>query len=140
ASSPARTSLPQAETMRAATPKRIVGEILGDIKSIGPDAAQSARPVRGLLQAGLANVDEKGQLRPQIAESLPSTDNGLWAVFPDGRMETTWKISPNARWHDGTPVTSDDLLFTAQVAQDRELPAFRDSSYQLVQSVEAIDS
>jgi peptide/nickel transport system substrate-binding protein len=137
---PQRSGMQEQEPPRPAAPKRIVGQILGDLKSIGPDAHQSGRPVRGLLQAGLANVDERGRLRAQLAETLPSTENGLWQVSADGRMQTTWKLTPNTRWHDGTPVTSDDLLFTSQVAQDRELPAFRDAAYQLVQSVDAVDA
>jgi peptide/nickel transport system substrate-binding protein len=137
---PVGTSAPSIESQQPVGPKRITGAVLGDVKSIAPDAVQSARPIRGLLQAGLANLDDRGQLRAQLAESLPSLENDLWKVFPDGRMETVWKIAPGARWHDGTEVTSSDVLFTAQVAQDRELPAFRNPSYQLVESIEAIDA
>src|SRR4030095_15173564 len=57
----------------------------------------------------------------------------------DGRMETMWKIRPGARWHDGTPFTSDDLVFTARVVQDPELAVFRDRAYELIESVEAPD-
>jgi peptide/nickel transport system substrate-binding protein len=54
-------------------------------------------------------------------------------------METTWRIRDNAQWHDGTPVTSDDLLFTFQVAQDRELPIFNNAAYDLIESIQAPD-
>ena len=59
---------------------------------------------------------------PVLAEAIPSFENGLWKVFPDGQMETTWKIREGARWHDGTPFTSGDVLFTSKLEQDKELP------------------
>lgn len=93
-----------------------------------------------LVNAGLARGDDLETLRPQLAEGVPSLSNGLWKVFPDGRMETTWKIRAGAEWHDGTPFTVDDLLFTASVVQDRELEVLIDRSYQAIDRVEAADS
>lgn len=55
-------------------------------------------------------------------------------------MQTTWKIKDGARWHDGAPLTSADLIFTATVGQDTELAAFRDRNYDNVASVEAQDA
>src|SRR5439155_20184553 len=51
-----------------------------------------------------------------------------------------WRLRDNARWHDGSPVTTDDLLFTMTVVRDRELPVFRDATYDLIDNVQAIDS
>ena len=31
------------------------------------------------------------------AVAVPTVENGLWRVHPDGRMETTWQINPAAR-------------------------------------------
>src|SRR4030095_14283228 len=76
---------------------------------------------------------------PQLAEAVPTTENGLWRVLPDGRMETTWKLRPGATWHDGTPFTSDDLLFTSTVVRDRELVIFRDRSFPFIEGIEAPD-
>jgi peptide/nickel transport system substrate-binding protein len=71
--------------------------------------------------------------------ALPSVENGLWRIFPDGRMETRWTIRPGARWHDGMPLTADDMVFTATVARDPELPTFSDSAYAFLDRVEAVD-
>jgi peptide/nickel transport system substrate-binding protein len=90
-------------------------------------------------------VDASGQTRasgglvPRLAEAVPSVENGLWKIFPDGRMETTWKIRSNALWHDGTPVTSADVLFTSILDQDRELPIVRRPEFSLVERIEAPD-
>jgi peptide/nickel transport system substrate-binding protein len=92
-----------------------------------------------LVSAGLTVTDDKGVLHPQLAEGVPSLENGLWKVFPDGRMETSWKIRPTARWHDGTALTADDLTFAVQVGQDRELPLFNSSALASLDRVEATD-
>jgi peptide/nickel transport system substrate-binding protein len=91
------------------------------------------------MHAGLAIEDAAGVSRPQLAEAVPSLENGLWELFPDGRMETTWRIRANARWHDGTAFTSADLVFTHWVVSDREIPEFRDVALDSVEALEAPD-
>jgi peptide/nickel transport system substrate-binding protein len=54
-------------------------------------------------------------------------------------METTWKIRPNARWHDGAPFTADDILFTLQVLGDPELDFVKDLRVADIEAVEAPD-
>lgn len=95
--------------------------------------------IEKLVHAGLGVQDELDILRPTLAETIPSLENGLWVLLPDGRMETTWRIRQGAEWHDGTPITTDDLLFTAAVAQDRELPVFRDRTFEPAERIEAVD-
>ena len=94
--------------------------------------------VEEFVNAGLAHLDDRGQLRPQLAEAVPTVENGLWRVLPDGRMELNWTIRAGARWHDGTPFTAADLVFTAQVVQDEQLRAFGDARYRHLESVEAV--
>src|SRR5437867_4754681 len=90
-----------------------------------------------LISAGLAVQDDQGALRPQLAETIPTVENGLWQVSPDGSMTTTWKLRPNAEWHDGHPFTADDLLFTYTMVQDRDLEVFRNVAYDSIAGVEA---
>jgi peptide/nickel transport system substrate-binding protein len=35
-------------------------------------------------------------------------------------MELTWKLRPNAFWHDGTPLKASDFIFGTEVARDPE--------------------
>jgi peptide/nickel transport system substrate-binding protein len=98
-----------------------------------------ARPFPQLVVGGLTIKDEKGTRRPQIAEAIPSVDNGLWKLFPDGTMETTWRIREGARWHDGAPFTADDLVFTTQVARDPAVNAFSKADFDLIDDVQAPD-
>src|SRR5207253_1830903 len=80
-----------------------------------------------------------GTRAAQLAESVPSIENGMWKIFPDGRMETTWRIKPAARWHDGAPFTSADLLFTSAIEQDKELEIPPYAEHELIESMTAPD-
>ena len=126
--------------------KRVVGAILGDPaiiyrgQKITLPAPAGNDELEELVMSGLTGVSgDDAHLVPKLAEIVPSIENGLWVVFPDGRMETTWKLRPNARWHDGTPFTTADLVFTSTVVQDRDLPMFREPIYSSVESVVARD-
>jgi len=93
-----------------------------------------------LVHSGLTHSSPDGGWLPVLAEQTPTVENGLWRVFPDGRMETTWRIRPNARWHDGAPVTTEDLLFTTIVEQDAEVGIPRNPAYELIESIQAVDA
>lgn len=134
-------------TERQVGPKRILAAIVSELPTARSQLNRAsggtlpgARELEQLIHAGLAVEDNGGTLRPQLAEAVPSVENGLWKLFPDGRMETTWKIRPNAMWHDRTPFTSEDLVFTARVAQDKDLGLFGQLAYESIESVEAPDA
>ncbi len=80
----------------------------------------SLNPVlyRGDAAAGLALVYETLML-----DSLdePSTSYGLiaeWASYPDDYSSVTFKLRDNARWHDGTPITVDDVIYSLGVNKE----------------------
>ena len=63
------------------------------------------RAVNRLLFTGLVRFDEHGLPQADLAEA--------WGVAQDGTVYN-FSIRQNAVWHDGTPVTSDDVLFTLE--------------------------
>jgi peptide/nickel transport system substrate-binding protein len=135
-----------AQTSAPAAPKRVTAAVLGDpfalsyqISSAGAYTPPGSEALEELVHTGLTTLDKGGTLVPRLAEAVPTIENGLWKVLPDGRMETTWKIRPNAQWHDGIPVTADDLVFTSRVVQDREVGVFRDRAYENLEGVDAVD-
>jgi len=137
-----RTNVPG--IAKAAGSSRLVIAVLGvhttlQSRTAGPGRRPGFDSLEELVSAGLAHIDDSARLRPQLALAVPTLENGLWRIFPDGRMETTWKIKPGAKWHDGTAVTSEDFTLTAAVAQDPDVPAFRDPVYAYVDRVEAPD-
>src|SRR6185436_3629698 len=57
-----------------------------------------------------------------LADSIPTLENGRWLTRPDNTMETRLTIRAGALWHDGTTVTTKDILFSDEVYLDKELP------------------
>jgi len=94
--------------------------------------------LRTFLNPGLGTVDDQGVRRPVLAEAVPSLENGLWKLLPDGRMETTWTLRAGAHWHDGVPVTTEDLLFALQLG--RHLPSFDSLAFRPIEEAIAVDA
>ena len=92
-----------------------------------------------VFHAGLTAYDGQGRLLPRVARKVPSIADGDWKVLPDGGMEVTWKLRPGARWHDGTPLSSEDFVFGIQVVRDPEVPLPRTGGVPLVREVTAPD-
>jgi peptide/nickel transport system substrate-binding protein len=128
---------------RQPAPKRLVIGVYGDLPSFRSQTNTISPGVvdtEALVNAGLAMADSSGTLHPQLAEAVPSVENGLWKLLPEGQMETTWKIRPNARWHDGTPFTAADVQFSIlDVGMDRELPVFFHIAYDSIAGIDAPD-
>lgn len=88
----------------------------------------------------LVTNDVNGGYEARVASRLPSFEDGTILVLPDGRMQTTWKLRPDVKWHDGVPFTAEDAVFTWQVYQHPDVPFDRESENLLMVSVEAPDS
>jgi len=88
-----------------------------------------------LFYEPLASWDPDGVLYPVLAAELPTRANGGLAA--DG-TSVTWKLKPNVKWHDGKPVTADDLIFNWQYARDPATASVTIGSYRDVE-VEKID-
>ena len=142
---PDASSTAPGQEARQGAPKRFTAAIRGDphtvYQKLNPRSnIPGIDDLERLVNAGLTVQDPDGNLQPRLAEAVPSIENGLWRVFPDGRMETTFRIREGARWHDGQPFTSEDLVFTAQAWRDPELPVLGHIAFQSVDAVEAVDA
>ena len=62
-----------------------------------------------LVFDGLIRFDDRGRPVPDLAREIPTLENG--GISKDGRT-LTYHLMPNARWHDGVPVTASDVIFT----------------------------
>ena len=132
---------PQAQS----APKRIIAAVQDEIPVVYHTLNPASRfrgveGVQDLLNVGMTQLTRDGQNAPILAEQVPSLENGQWKVAPDGTMEVTWQIRPGARWHDGTPFTSDDLAFTLQVIRDPDLPIFGNAAYAAISGIRTPDA
>ncbi|MDP1780099.1 MAG: ABC transporter substrate-binding protein, partial [Anaerolineales bacterium] len=83
--------------------------LIGSLGRLNPmlDWNNSAdRDINRLIFSGLIKFDSHGLPQPDLAES--------WGTSADG-MFYNFSLRPNALWHDGQPVTSDDVIFTIEL-------------------------
>lgn len=95
-------------------------------------AASGIVPPLGLVTQGLMarSYDEPFSLYGLIAESIETPDDRSWVVF---------RLNPRARFSDGKPVTSADVLFTWDLLKTKGKPNFR-NWYAKVAKAEAPDA
>src|SRR6266545_1199961 len=86
----------------------------------------------------LAANTADGSAQPRLLRELPSIEAGTWKVFDDGSMETIWKLRA-ATWHDGTPFSARDVIFSYQVYRDPDLPNSRQNIVKFIASMEQAD-
>lgn len=89
-----------------------------------------------LVVEPLARFDENGNLVTVLVDEIPTVENG--GISQDLKS-ITWRLSEGLLWSDGTPVTAEDVVFTAQycMAPDggcQQLGKFND-----IDKVEALD-
>ncbi len=121
---------------------------------VNPDAPKGGRLVQGILGTfdSLNPLIVKGlavpQIRGYVVESLMARGNdeaftlyGLLArsvETDEGRHNVTFRLDPRARFSDGKPVTSDDVLFSWTLLRDKGRPNYR-QYYSKVAKAEAPD-
>lgn len=105
--------------------------IVGSPRFINPILAISDadRDLTSLVYSGLMKATSDGGLHPDLAEEYSISEDGLTYTFI---------LKKTAVFHDGTPVTADDIEFTVQKAQDAFLKSPRRSNWDGVK-VEKID-
>jgi peptide/nickel transport system substrate-binding protein len=72
-------------------------------------------------------------------QPAPTALADSWEIAPDGRTYTFF-LNPNALWHDGTPVTSADVVFSFDALADPETgSAYTGTFTNSIESWRAID-
>ncbi|HTC86340.1 MAG TPA: ABC transporter substrate-binding protein, partial [Candidatus Acidoferrum sp.] len=105
--------------------------VVGRPASIDPLTAQTQvdRDLVALVFSGLTRLGPDGTVVPDLASA--------WTVGAKGKSYT-FTIRPDARWQDGQPVTSADVLYTIRTLQDPAYSGPGASSWREV-TVSAVD-
>jgi len=85
----------------------------------------------------LASYDADGNLIPVLAEDIPTVANGLLAR--DGRS-VTWRLKRGVTWHDGKPLTADDVVFNWQYVMDPATGSPGVVGLQAIERADAVDT
>jgi len=101
----------------------LVEGLIGAPRLINPILAVSEtdKDVTALVYSGLMRSTPDNGLIPDIAESYSISDD---------RLAYTFTIRDNAQFHDGTPVTADDVIFTIVSAQNPQIKSPKRSNWE----------
>ncbi|HEY1161646.1 MAG TPA: peptide ABC transporter substrate-binding protein [Candidatus Dormibacteraeota bacterium] len=71
-----------------------------------------------MLWLSLWTFDPTNVPVPDLASEIPATDNGGIKVIDTTHMDMTVNLKAGLKWSDGSPLTSDDVIFTWQAICD----------------------
>lgn len=101
---------------------------------------------RNLITMALRPItafDRSGEVVCVLCDQVPTVENGLAEIVDNGDgtqgMRVTIKIRDGAAWGDGTPVTSDDIVFTHQVATDADIGFSNYNPWERASEIEVVD-
>jgi len=88
----------------------------GDPTTLDPTttAEEQGLQVVDMIFRPLLGLDAERRFVPALARE--------WSVSPDG-LVYEFRLDPDARWEDGSAVTSDDVAFTVERVRDPKVPA-----------------
>src|SRR5690606_12942351 len=112
-------------------PQELTIALSGDVPTLDPskDTSPIGLNLRLNVYNALTELGRDGSVIPQLAES--------WTVSDD-LIEWTFKLREGVKFHDGSTMTADDVVFTTEhVLADGTSPVR--SFLRLVQAVEAVD-
>jgi len=107
---------------------------------LGSTSGTSENIPQNIFNATLILADERGRPMPYLADGVPQLDSNTWKVFPDGTMETSFRLKPNLVWHDGHPLTAEDFTFSWQVYSTPAYGVSNTFPIRYMSTVEAPDS
>ncbi len=108
---------PQAASTQSATSEPVKGGVytealVGSLLRLNPLLNFYNTPDRDisrLIFSGLLRFDGNGAPQPDLAET--------WGASKDGTLYN-FTLRKDARWHDGQPVTADDVVFTVDLLRN----------------------
>lgn len=83
------------------------------------------------------DFDDQNNPHPVLVKEMPSEENG--GVSPDGRV-ITLKLRDDIVWSNGTPITSEDFVFTYEMTMDPRNTVASTFPYDKLEKVEAPDA
>ncbi len=99
----------------------------GNLKLAATGTFDTLNPfvIKGVSAAGISLMFEA--LMTQTFDD-PSTEYGLIAEsveVPDDNSWVAFNLNPRAKWHDGTTITADDVVFSFDILKSKGAPQYR---------------
>jgi peptide/nickel transport system substrate-binding protein len=105
---------------------------IGDASNLIPLLAtdNASHSISGLIFNGLVKYDRDLNVVGDLAES--------WEISKDG-LVITFHLRKGVRWHDGQPLTAEDVLFTYRLTIDPKTPTAYAGDFLKVKKAEVLD-
>ncbi len=107
------------------------------------DSSLAQSFVLGMTRRPFTVFDQAWELVCLLCTGLPSFGNGLAVkeTLPDGTtgVAVTYTIHPDATWADGTPVTTEDVLFTWNLGREPAAGFVGQEGYSDILSIDVKD-
>ncbi|ALC16178.1 ABC-type transport system, periplasmic component [Desulfuromonas soudanensis] len=110
----------------------IIEGTIGDANTLLPVLASdsASSEINGLVYSSLVRYDKDLKIKGELAES--------WEISADN-LTITFHLRPGVTWHDGTPFTAEDVLFTYRLYIDPKTPTAYAEQYRQVATAEVLD-
>jgi len=105
-----------------------IGEPSNLIPILATDSASQG--VVSKVFNGLLKYNPKIELEGDLAQSWEVLDEGLTIIF---------HLRRNVYWHDGTPLTAEDVAFTYEKLIDPAIPTPYSADFEMVEDLEVVD-
>ncbi|HIJ88839.1 MAG TPA: peptide-binding protein [Desulfuromonadales bacterium] len=130
---PAPAVVPTSSSAAPATGDSLVEGTIGEASTLIPLLATdaSSHAVAGQIYNGLIKYDKNLNIVGDLAESFDISADGLTITF---------HLRHGVIWHDGTPFTAKDVLYTYQVTIDPKTPTAYAEDFKQVKSITAPDA
>jgi ABC-type transport system substrate-binding protein len=69
----------------------------------------------------VVHKEPDGKKNAIYADATASVASDTLRFLATGELEVTWRLRPEAKWSDGTPLSARDLQFATEVSKDPEL-------------------
>lgn len=92
--------------------------------------------VARLIFNGLVTTNDKGEWMGDLAVQVPTIQNG--GVSQDG-LTVIYKLRQDVVWHDGVPLTAQDVVFTWQTIMNPKNSVVTRDGYDKIASIETQD-
>ncbi len=129
----------------AEDPRTLVIGITQDPATLHPniDSMAAKSYVLGAVHRPFTAYGPDWQPRCHLCVELPTFENGLAVAetTPEGGrgVAVTYEIHPGATWGDGTPVTTDDVIFTWEVGRHPLSGVVSAETYRRIWKIDRID-
>jgi ABC-type transport system substrate-binding protein len=106
----AAPAAPRPAALRSTREELVVGLLHAPTRLVEGCVTTTDHLATRFLVEGPVEYDARLNLLPRLAAEVPTYENGRMEALSDGGVRVRWRLRPNLRWGDGTPIVPEDAL------------------------------